>query len=108
MEIAVQNLPEYSVLKISGEIDLYNVDDLKKEFSHLLDKNVYKIGVDLGEVSYIDSSGLGAFLSIIKEIKKNKGKLLLFNLSQSVQTIMNLTRLSSFFDIAETVDGIMS
>jgi len=106
MEIFTQNFHSYSIMKLHGEIDLYNVDELKNEFNSLMAKKIYNIGIDLSDVAYIDSSGLGAFLSVIKEIRNNDGKMLLFNLSESVRKILNLTRLTSFFDISESAEQI--
>ena len=101
MEIKSHHFAKHSVMRLSGEIDLFNVEELKREFRIFQTTGIKNIGIDLLDVSYIDSSGLGVLISIMTELKKNGGKLLLFNLSESVKTVLKLTKLSAFFCIAD-------
>jgi len=55
--------------------------------------------VDLGKVTYIDSSALGAFISCYKEVDKRKGTFKIVNLNESISKIFQLTRLNVFFHI---------
>ncbi len=95
---------EYLLVKIIGEVDVYTSIDLKKELNKLVEAEKNKLIIDLIKVNYMDSSGLGVLVALLKEIKKNGGELKLVNLPVSVKKIFDLTRLTKFFDIYESLD----
>lgn len=94
----------YLLVKIIGEVDVYTSIDLKKELSKLIDADKNKLIIDLLKVNYMDSSGLGVLVALLKQIKKKGGTLKLVNLPVSVKKIFDLTRLTKFFDIYETLE----
>jgi len=55
--------------------------------------------LDLGEVSYIDSSGLGELISAFTSMKRSGGKLKLLNLTRKVRDLMEIVKLYTVFDI---------
>ena len=100
MKIIANNLESGELLvKIEGEVDVYTSIDLKKELTRLIEANQNKIIIDLENVNYMDSSGLGVLVALLKELKKNGGDLKLISLPVSVKKIFDLTRLTKFFNI---------
>jgi anti-anti-sigma factor len=55
----------------------------------------------MDKVDFINSSGLGALVSILKEVRNHKGELKISNLADYVKEIFDITQLSSIFDICE-------
>jgi stage II sporulation protein AA (anti-sigma F factor antagonist) len=55
----------------------------------------------MDKVDFINSSGLGALVSILKEVRDHKGKLKISNLADYIKEIFDITQLSSIFDICE-------
>jgi len=94
----------FLLVKIVGEVDVYTSIDLKKDLGKLVDADKNKIIIDLLKVNYMDSSGLGVLVALLKQIKKKNGELKLVNLPISVKKIFDLTRLTKFFDIYETLE----
>lgn len=94
----------FLLVKIVGEVDVYTSIDLKKDLGKLVDAEQNKIIIDLLKVNYMDSSGLGVLVALLKQIKKKNGELKLVNLPISVKKIFDLTRLTKFFDIYETLE----
>ncbi len=94
----------YLLVKIIGEVDVYTSIDLKKELNKLVEADKKKLIIDLTKVNYMDSSGLGVLVALLKEVKKNGGELKLVNLPVSVKKIFDLTRLTKFFDIYESLE----
>lgn len=99
MEITTNETNGVSVLKLRGRLDLASGAALKDEIKALLDKEQKQIHLNLGEVDFINSSGLGVLVSIMKEIRLNKGRLTLSNLASYVQEIFEITQLSHIFEI---------
>ena len=57
--------------------------------------------INLGDVNYIDSSGLGHLVSAFTSVRKQEGELKLLNLTNKVHDVMQITRLYTVFDIME-------
>lgn len=105
MKIFSKNLESDELLiKIEGEVDVYTSIDLKKEITKLIEEGQNNIIIDLENVNYMDSSGLGVLVALLKELKKIGGELKLINLPVSVKKIFDLTRLTKFFDIYNNLE----
>ena len=92
------------LVKIEGEVDVYTSIDLKKELSKYIEDGEKSIIIDLDQVNYMDSSGLGVLVAVLKELKKVGGDLKLINLPLSVKKIFDLTRLTKFFSIYKNLE----
>jgi anti-sigma B factor antagonist len=105
MRIISNNLENGKLLvKIEGEVDVYTSIDLKKELTKLVESDQKNIIIDLENVNYMDSSGLGVLVALLKELKKIGGELKLISLPVSVKKIFDLTRLTKFFNIYNNLD----
>ena len=102
MDIKQKSVGDVEVLFISGEIDLYNAPEIKKIMHMLIGEGKLKVAVDFNEVTYIDSSGIGAMISSMSNLKKNGGALVIMNLHHSVRKVFELTKLTSFFKIFDS------
>ncbi|MGM0507711.1 MAG: STAS domain-containing protein [Fusobacteriota bacterium] len=89
------------LVSIEGEIDVYTSLEIKKDLNQIIDEDGLKLVIDLDQVTYIDSSGLGVFVTILKKINKKGGNMKLINLQPSVEKIFEITRLKKFFEIYE-------
>ncbi|HEV2196811.1 MAG TPA: STAS domain-containing protein [Candidatus Acidoferrum sp.] len=74
---------------------------LRDVVSDLLSKGQKKILFNLGEVTYIDSSGLGHLVSAFTSVRRQGGELKLLNLTNKVHDVMQITRLYTVFDIMD-------
>lgn len=90
------------IVDISGRIQLGGESAALRDLvSDLLSKGNKKILFNLGDVNYIDSSGLGQLVSAFTSVRKQGGELKLLNLSKNVHNVMQITRLYTVFDIME-------
>ncbi len=64
-------------VKVAGEIDAYTAPKLKETLHPSAEAENQEITVDLSEVSYMDSTGLGVFVGLFKTVKANGGQLYL-------------------------------
>ncbi len=78
-----------------GNIELHNI------LRFLVEKGEKKILLNLADVSYIDSSGLGELVGGFTTLQKNGGEMKLLNLTNRVSELMMITKLLTVFDIYE-------
>ncbi len=88
-------------------LDAHNSDELKTEMNRLFAEGVKDLIVDLKEVRFIDSSGLGVLVSGFKNASTRQGTLKLSGLQTQVRSMFELTRLHRVFDIFHTVDDAL-
>ena len=102
MTTSVRNVGDVTVVGISGRIVLGDESAaLRDLIAELLSKGDRKIVLDLADVNYIDSSGLGALVSSFATVRRQGGELKLVKLSDKVDDLMEVTRLYTVFDIAD-------
>lgn len=100
----INNL-EIAVLEPRGSlIGGEETDELKSKAHDLLEQGNRKLVLDLGGVTYINSTGIGALVGIHTMYTKSQGKIKLCNMGKGVQNVFVITRLSSVFDVEETRD----
>ena len=102
MEISQREKDGITILDIQGEIDLYNAPEIKDIIQKLIEAQKYNVIINLEKVSYIDSSGIGALISSLSNLKKYQGGLKIINVCASVKKVFELTKLTSFFEIYES------
>src|SRR2546428_2933791 len=97
---SIRQLGDAAVLDISGRITLGEGNVILRDIVRdLADKGNKKIVLNLGEVQYIDSSGVGELVKAHTTIKNQGGELKLTNLNKRVHDLLHMTRLSAVFDI---------
>ena len=91
-----------TIVDIHGRIVLGEESAALRELvCDLLSKGHKKILFNLGDVNYIDSSGLGHLVSAFTSVRKQGGELKLLNLTNKVNDLMQITRLYTVFDILD-------
>lgn len=108
MEISQREKNSVVILDIQGEIDLYNAPEIKDTIQKLIEEQKYNIIINLEKVSYIDSSGIGALISSLSNLKKYQGGLKIINVYASVKKVFELTKLTSFFEIYDSEDEALA
>lgn len=105
MKLTQQQLNGFSILYIKEErIDAHNSGDLKQYIIDMIEEGEINIVVQLQEVKFVDSSGLGALLAGYKHAAAKAGKLVLSNMQQQVLSMFELTRLNRVFEIYSDLD----
>lgn len=94
-----------SKVVLSGEIDAYTAPKLKENLLPLTQKNGSTVEVNLEEVGYMDSTGLGVFISALKSTNEHNSHLTLINLQERVLRLFKITGLNEIMDISEGIRG---
>ncbi len=104
MNISTKVDGDVAILDLAGRLDLSSASDLKDASKTYIGKPNCKLIFNMEKVDFINSSGLGALVSILKDVRTSKGKMKLTNLAPYVKEIFDITQLSNIFDICQTVD----
>src|SRR5512145_3157880 len=107
MDIELKDHGEHKVIQVSGEVDLYNVSELKKALFSITDGSYPSVVVDMQYVNYMDSSGIGALVAGQKKMKAHNGKFALMNIHDDVLNILKLATLDKFFTIYDSEDELV-
>ena len=99
MEIKDRQEGDVIVLTLIGRLDLASGALLKETAKKYFADNKISIHLNFEGVEFVNSSGLGALVSIMKEVRVLKGRLTLSNLGQFVQELLDITQLSQIFEI---------
>ena len=91
-----------AVVQVEGQLIVGNRQELKDMVQAALDKGERRLLIDFSRTGYIDSSGLGALVSISKRIRESGGELRLSGLNEDLRSLFELTKLDTLFAIAET------
>lgn len=107
MELKIRKNGNSYIVDVNGEMDLYNSYKLKELVMKMIDKNVKLFIINLEQVDYIDSSGIGALIYICSQIKKKNLRLYISNVHGSVKKVIELTRLMGYFPITNSVEDAL-
>jgi len=102
MKISSRSVDGVSILDCSGRITLGEGSiTLRDTVRDLLGKGQKKILLNLGDVSYIDSSGIGELVSAFTTVRNQGGELKLLNLTKKVHDLLQITKLYTVFDVKD-------
>jgi anti-sigma B factor antagonist len=89
------------IVEVEGQLIVGNRQELKATIQQALDNGERKLLVDFAKTGYIDSSGLGALVSISKKVREQGGELRLSGLNEDLRSLFELTKLDTLFAIAD-------
>jgi anti-sigma B factor antagonist len=102
LSIGTREVSHVTILDLRGRIVLGDeLDQLRSAVRILLDEGKKKIILNLAEVDYIDSSGVGELVGSFTTVRKAGGELKLLNLTQKVHDVLYVTKLYTVFDIRD-------
>ncbi|MFI5403778.1 MAG: STAS domain-containing protein [Planctomycetota bacterium] len=105
IQVKREKLGEAMVVSVGGSVDIYSSPELRGELKVALDGKVSRLVIDLGGVSFVDSSGLATLIEALQKVQGYGGKLFLCNISPKVLGVFQLANLDHIFQIRDTRDG---
>jgi len=97
-----------TVVQVDGQLIVGNRHELKDLIQAALDSGERKLLVDFSRTGYIDSSGLGALVSVSKRTREAGGELRLAGLNDDLRSLFELTKLDTLFTISETPEQALA
>ena len=86
-------------VKLSGEFDIFNSDNLKAELNGLIGQKNISMVIDCFELSFMDSTAIGSLVAVFKNMNTYGGKIALKNLKPNLMKLFRITSLDSVFEI---------
>jgi len=100
---------DVTILDLSGKITIGEGSvQLREAVRKLLDEGKKKILLNLGDVSYVDSSGIGELVSSYTTTNNNGGQLKLLNLTKKIQDLLMITKLLTVFETYDSEEAAVS
>lgn len=96
-----------TVVKAAGDLDLATADRLRETLEALIAGRYTRLVVDLTEVPFVDSTGLGALVSGLRASARAGGSLKLAAPGEAVMRVLTLTRMDRLFDVCDSVDDAL-
>jgi len=108
VKITTKQAEGVTVLNVAGRITIGDeTARLRETIRGSVNDGKKNILLDLGEVSYIDSTGLGEFVSSLSHVKGNGGQLKLLNLTKKVHDLLQITKLVTVFQVFDDEAGAL-
>ncbi len=102
LKVSSREVGGVTVVDLSGRIVLGEGSDiLRTAFSDLVSQGRRKILLNLADINYIDSSGLGALVSGYTTLRGQQGQVKLLNLTKKVHDLLQITKLLTVFEVFE-------
>jgi anti-sigma B factor antagonist len=100
LKMRTREVNEIVIIDLSGQLTLGEASAaIRDEVRDQTDQGLRKILLNLGDVSYIDSAGLGELTAAYTSVKNRGGQLKLLNLTRRVHDLMQITKLYTVFDV---------
>ena len=105
MKIVERQVDDVVILDLHGKILIGEGDDaLREAVANLADSGKAKILLNLAEVPYVDSAGLGEIVRTYTTVSRKGGKLKLLNLTKKIEDLLSITKLLTVFETYESED----
>lgn len=100
MKISERTVGDVVIVDVSGKITLGDGGDmaLRDKVRSLVQQGQKKVLLNLGEVSYMDSAGLGEIVQSYATVTKNGGSLKLLNVTKRIKDLLSITKLLTVFE----------
>jgi anti-sigma B factor antagonist len=95
-------------VSVAGEIDVYTAPRLREEITDLVAAGTYDIVIDMSEVEFLDSTGLGVLVGGLKKVRAHDGTLQLVCSQDRLLKIFRITGLAKVFVIHDTAEAALA
>ncbi|MEE9415214.1 MAG: STAS domain-containing protein [Acidimicrobiales bacterium] len=102
LEIHIENTDTYTVARPVGELDAYTVGQFRESLSELAETPMLLI--DLSDVPFMDSAGLGALIGGIRRVRDNEGLVAVVSARATLTRLLHTTGFDRIVPVTETVE----
>lgn len=107
MQITKKVKGQFVIFSISGNLDMNNVKFVKKIFDDEVNKGTKYVAIDMKNLSYIDSSGIGSFIGLMSKLRQVGGQVILLNMNPEIERIFSMTKLLAFFKVYKSEEEFL-
>jgi anti-sigma B factor antagonist len=103
-DLNVSERDECAVLAVTGELDVATAPQLRQEAVRLTTMGQSRIVIDLSGVDFLDSTGLGVIVGVLKRVRTHGGDLAVAGAEDHVRKVFDITRISDVVSMYDTAD----
>jgi anti-sigma B factor antagonist len=103
-EVPVPSNGDVGIVRVSGEIDVATAPALREQLASALEIDVIDVVVDLGEVTFMDSTGLSVLIDACHRLGKSGRKLHVVGATPSLRRLFEIAGVTELLDVQELVD----
>ena len=108
IKVASRPVGDWTVVDVEGEIDVFTAPTLRGTLIGLIQEGKHRIIVNLADVGFMDSTGLGILVGALKRMKEREGELAIAGAHGTVLRVLNVTGLNAVFSLRDSVDAAIS
>jgi anti-sigma B factor antagonist len=108
LAISSRSVGNYSVVAVEGEVDVYSAPALDEVLSGLIAEGNTRLIIDLTEVGFLDSTGLGVLVKALKRVREADGSLAVVTASERVLKVFRITGLDVVMSLVPSVDQALA
>lgn len=101
MSIHCQTVGPVEIVALPRRLVMANAAEIRSAINTLVDSGRHRLILDLGGVEFVDSSGLSILITALKSVQPHAGNVVLLSPSETVRSLIELTRLHQVFEIFE-------
>jgi anti-sigma B factor antagonist len=102
-DVDVSDQDGWTLLRVTGELDVATAPRLRQEAVRVVSEGRLQLVMDLSGVDFLDSTGLGVIIGVLKRVRGHGGELVLAGLSPQVSKVFEITRVSEIVQIVASV-----
>ena len=98
--------PNFTLVLLTGDLNMFSAPELRTNLVKHFEKGTARFILDLTDLSFVDSSGIGVLVSFVSMAKKREGaKVVLCGLNAQIRNIFEVTRLLSVFNVSDDLES---
>ena len=106
MEIFLRDLGIHKIVKLQGDVDYFSASELKNAIFKLINEKAPSIILDLEEVEYMDSSGIGLIVTAHKVMNSYNGLIGLLNVGEDILALLKLATVDTILKIYKDINEL--
>lgn len=106
LTLATREVDGRAIVSVGGEIDVYTAPKLRDRITELVAEGTYHIVIDLEDVEFLDSTGLGVLVGGLKKVRAHDGSLELVCSQDRLLKIFRITGLAKVFVIHDSTTAV--
>lgn len=108
LDVLSESVGDFTLVSLSGEVDVYSAPKLRETIRELVDGEKYHIVVNLENVAFLDSTGLGVLVGGLKRVKQHDGELGIICNQEKILRIFRITGLTKVFPIYHSREELLA
>jgi anti-sigma B factor antagonist len=109
MNFSISEQDKIVIISLNGKImGGPEATEINEKFNQLIDEKKLKIVIDLDEVEWMNSSGLGILIGAVSLFRNNNGQLRIINVSDRIQNLLKITKLAGIFETSKSLEEAIS